>query len=126
MELEAKEKRLSGAEVFLFTDNLTVESAFYNGTSSSPLLFDLVLKLRKLELNYSAKIHLIHVAGPRMVAQGTDVLSRGNLLEGTLAGRDMLSFVPISIPAHHRSNNLIAWFRSWTDIDDLSPLTLKE
>eukprot|EP00957_Ditylum_brightwellii_P106338 8112519-Ditylum_brightwellii.AAC.2 len=28
------------------------------------------------------KIHLVHVMGTRMIAQGTDVLSRGNLDEG--------------------------------------------
>jgi hypothetical protein len=42
------------AEIFLFTDNAVAESAFYKGTSSNRLLFELVLRLRKLECVRSA------------------------------------------------------------------------
>ena len=36
---------LDGPELFIFTDNQTAESAFWKGHSSSPKLFDLVLRL---------------------------------------------------------------------------------
>jgi len=36
-------------------------------------------------------IHVIHVSGKRMIAQGTDGVSRGFLMEGVMAGDDMLS-----------------------------------
>jgi hypothetical protein len=67
---------LKNSELFVFTDNTTVESAFYKGTSSSKRLFQLVLDLRKLQLHGGFILHLIHVAGQRMIAQG-DQLTRG-------------------------------------------------
>jgi hypothetical protein len=41
---------LIGSEVFLFTDNVTVESAFYKGNTPSKCLFSLVLRLCALEM----------------------------------------------------------------------------
>jgi hypothetical protein len=38
-------------EVFMFTDNFVMECAYFRGTSSSPILFKLVLLLCKLELH---------------------------------------------------------------------------
>ena len=49
------------------TDNLVAEGAFYKGTSSSRKLFELVLRLRLLEINVGFKIHIIHIAGTRMI-----------------------------------------------------------
>jgi hypothetical protein len=62
-------------EVFMFTDNYVMESAYFRGTSSSPILFDLVLRLRKLELHAGWKIHVVHIAGTQMICQGTDGFS---------------------------------------------------
>jgi hypothetical protein len=45
LELEASKGCLDGAEMFMFTDNSTTESAFHNGTSSSKLLFELIVRL---------------------------------------------------------------------------------
>jgi hypothetical protein len=39
------------------------------------------------------------MAGMHMIAQGTDGLSRGSLLEGVLAGKDMLFFIYLSLTA---------------------------
>jgi hypothetical protein len=44
-----EERDLRGFELFIFTDNSTAENAFWKGTSTSPRLCDLALKLRKLE-----------------------------------------------------------------------------
>jgi hypothetical protein len=49
---------LSGHELFMFTDNSTAESAFFKGTSSSEKLFDLVLQLRKIEMEGSYTFNL--------------------------------------------------------------------
>jgi hypothetical protein len=62
-------------EVFMFTDNYVMKCAYFRGTSSSPILFDLLLRLRKLELHAGLKIHVIHIAGTRMISQGMDGLS---------------------------------------------------
>jgi hypothetical protein len=126
LENEASSGRLKGSELFLFTDNDTAQSAYHNGTSSSKTLFNLILRIRSLELSEGIKVHLIHVAGTRMIQQGTDGISRGNLLEGVMTGRKMISFVPISLGAVERSPKLLQWFRSWTNDFELKPLTPKE
>ena len=113
LEQDADLGKLDGAELFLFTDNSTAESAFHNGTSSSPTLFELVVRLKKLQLKHGLRIHLIHVSGTRMIAQGTDGISRGNMLEGVMSGKDMLSFIPINASAFDRSKLLSNWFKSW-------------
>ncbi len=83
---------LSGIEIFLVTDNIVAECAFFRGTSSNPLLFDIILRLKQLELTHSVQLHVVHIAGTRMMEQGTDGLSRGSLWEG--------SRVPVCVPLH--------------------------
>jgi hypothetical protein len=100
---------LKGVEVFLFTDNSTSEAAYYNGSSKSEKLFDLVLRVKKLEMHHQAKIHIIHVSGERMKDQGSDGLSRGNLNVGVMAGKRMLDFVPIHLTALERCSKLKPW-----------------
>jgi hypothetical protein len=56
---------LAGHKVFMFTDNLTAEAAFFKGTSQSEKLFELVLRLRKIEMEGHLFIHLVHVAKSR-------------------------------------------------------------
>jgi hypothetical protein len=71
LESAVREHKLEGLEIFIFTDNLTSEAASWKGSSSSPLLFDLVLRLRKLEMNSNLIVHVVHVSGKRMIDQGT-------------------------------------------------------
>ena len=104
---------LKGREIFLFTDNSTLEAAYYSGSSSSEKMFDLVLRVKKLEMNNLTKIHIIHVSGERMKEQGSDGLSRGNLNFGVMAGRKMLEFVPIHISAFDRTPLLKPWIASF-------------
>ena len=78
--------------VFIFTDNTTAEADFYRGTSSSPKLFSLVLKLRRRKVTGRTKLYVIHVAGTRMIDQGTVDLSKGLLSEGITVGKQMLEF----------------------------------
>ena len=89
---------LEGKEIFVFTDNSTAEAVIHKGSSSSPLLYELVVRLHKLASSFLCSVQLIHVSGTRIIAQGTDGLSRGDMLEGVLTGREMLSYVPL-----HRS-----------------------
>lgn len=120
---EAANGGLTDTEVFLFTDNSTAESAFYKGSSSSKKLHALVIRLHKLSLDYSIILHLIHVAGTRMIAQGTDGCSRGVLMEGVMAGHSMLSFIDLDKSAIDRSKDLLGWIRSWCGVRDIDPLT---
>jgi hypothetical protein len=110
---EARVSPLQGAEFFLFTDNGVAEAAFYKGTSSNPRLFDLVVRLKQLELSHCFTIQLIHISGLRMQAQGTDGLSRGDLLGGVMAGHDLMEFIPLHLTAYQRSPGILAWVSSW-------------
>ena len=102
---------LLGVEVFLVTDNATAEAAFSRGSSSSMLLYGLVKRMKLLEMCCRARMHVIHVAGTRMMAQGTDGLSRGCLLEGVMQGTSILSFIPLHQTALERSPNLLMWLQ---------------
>ena len=106
LEARAEDKEFRGIEIFLFTDNSTAEAAFYKGISSSRRLFELILKLKKLELSIGCLLHVIHVSGNRMIAQGTDGTSRGDLGEGVMKGQSMLSFIPLHLTALERCPKL--------------------
>jgi hypothetical protein len=96
-------------ELFLFTDNMVSENAFYRGPSSSPILFELVLRLRRLEMHGGWKLHVIHIAVNLMIQQGTDRLSWVDMMPGVVGGVDMLSFVPLGRGADERSRRLKRW-----------------
>jgi hypothetical protein len=74
----------------MFTDKMVSENAFYRGTSSSPFLFELVLRLRLLEMHGGWKLHVIHIAGKRMIQKGTDGFSRGDMMFSVMGGVYML------------------------------------
>ena len=104
LESEAVVGELEGVEAFIFTDNSTAEAAYFKGSSSSKALCNIVLRLRLLELRNGMKIHFIHIAGTRMIHQGTDRLSRGDVSEGVMTGDSMLSFVPLHLSALQHSH----------------------
>ena len=113
IEGEGAAGSLNDTEIWLFTDNVTAEGCFVKGSSTSPLLHELVLRLRKMEMEHGLALFLVHVAGTRMIAQGTDGLSRGLLVEGVLSGKDMLSFVDIAKSALDRQPTLVDFVQSW-------------
>jgi hypothetical protein len=105
---------LSGHEIFMFTDNTTAEAAHYHGTTKNgKRLFNLVLQLRKIEMEGECRIILIHVAGRRMIWQGSDGLSRGDENAGVMSGEEMMSFVPLLLRAVDRSAELLPWIWPW-------------
>lgn len=113
MEELGRRGSLAGKEILLFTDNTTCEEVFYKGNASSKLLFELVLRLRILALHQKMKVHVIHVSGTRMIAQGTDGLSRGEMLEGVIDGDPMLKHIPLHLLAVQRSPKLISCIKLW-------------
>jgi hypothetical protein len=126
LESKAATGNLADTEVFLFTDNSTAESAFYKGSSSSKKHHSLVLQLHKVALEYSIILHVMHVTGTRMIAQGTNGCSRGVLMEGVMAGKSMLLFIDLDKLAFARSRDLLGWVRSWCGVRDINPLTPEE
>jgi len=110
--LEAEDsvhKSLNNVTMIIATDNSTVEAALYKGNSSSEKLFDLIVRLRMLELRTGGKFIVTHVSGDRMKRQGTDGISRGQLSEGISIGEYMLQFCPWNETALERSRPLKDW-----------------
>ncbi len=120
---EAGAGRLRDCKFFLFTDNSTVECCFYHGNSKSRHLHTLVLLLRMLEMTYEMTIHVIHISGKRMIAQGTDGCLCSSLMEGVMAGADMLMFVNLSRGGVNCHPPLLNWVRSWTGRPKFEVLT---
>jgi hypothetical protein len=92
---------------------LTAESCFFKRGSTSKLLHELILRLKKAEIQYGFVLHMVHIAGTCMIEQGTDSLSRGSFLEGVLAGKDMLSYVDLSHSAVERYPKVLDYVQSW-------------
>lgn len=111
LETMGVDGELKGVEVFLFTDNSTAESAFGRGSSTTPALYDMVKRLKLLEMVHRARFHVVHVSGKRMIHQGTDGLSRGCLNEGVMRDADMLAFVPLRETAVQRLDTLLQWLQ---------------
>jgi len=97
LELAHSQGLLKNTEVFMFTDNSTAEATVLKGTSKSRKLFDLILRLHMLHMHGDMIIHFVHVSGRRMIAQGTDGLSRGNTHEGVFSGHSFLSSCPLHL-----------------------------
>ncbi len=112
MEQEVAERNLTNALVSFFTDNSTVESCLYKGNSSSLELFRLMVRMRKLEMTHNAKIVVSQVSGKRMIKEGTDGVSRGQLRKGVTTGESMFSFIPLNEDPLDQTPKLKACFRS--------------
>jgi hypothetical protein len=113
LEEEALNGNLFEALIFLFTDNSTVEAGLVKGNSSDKKLFELVLRARLLQVKFKCNIVVTHASGKRMMAQGTDGVSRGHLKEGVSTGEAMMSFIPLHLTAFQRSSTLKEWIQSW-------------
>ncbi len=112
LDEEGEEGNLNHAEVFMFTDNSAVESCVAGGSSSSPKLLSLVVRLQALSMRVGFKINVFHIAGTRMIAQGTDGVSRGFLGQGVMDGAAMSAFVPIhQTPVERSPVELVPWIR---------------
>jgi hypothetical protein len=104
-------KVIRGTELFIFTDNFVTESVFNKGAATSPYLHGLVERLKMLQLYGGLFIHMIWIAGTRMIEQGTDGLSRGDFNSGVLIGKDFLSMIPLNRGALEMSPKLDDWIR---------------
>ncbi len=74
---------------------------------------ELSWRLGKIELDHSFILHVVHMSGTRMIAQGTDGLSRCLFLEGVMAGRDMLLYVDLAKGAIERQPKLVDYVQTW-------------
>lgn len=115
--------KMGGREIFLITDNLVFESCYYKGYSDSQKLTDIIFDLRKAQRDGGVIGHVIHVSGTRMKEMGIDDLSRGKLMDGIMAGKDPVSFLPFDKGANERSKGKVKrWIDDWWKDWDGGPL----
>jgi len=85
------------SEIWVFTDNTTAEKNYHKGSSSSSHLYQMVLELRKLEMEGALlKIHYIWFSGKIMISQGTDGLSSVDLTSGVMVGDTFLKYISLN------------------------------
>ena len=106
LEIEGSEGNLDGALLFLNSDSSTVEQVMYKGNSKSPLLHELVIRAKRLEVKYKCKILVSHVPGKRMISQGTDGLSRGIVHHDVNSITNVIENIPFHMGAVERSKDL--------------------
>ena len=94
MEQAGKKSWLQGAVVLLATKNEVVERDLFKGNYPSKKLLDLLLRLKVLQLLYSCRIIVNHISGSKMIIQGTNGISRGQLEQGVSVGQHMLEQCP--------------------------------
>jgi hypothetical protein len=109
LERVVLEHDMRGSEIFIFTDNSVAEAAFWKGSSKSQALFELVLRLKRLELAHDITLHVIHVSGRRMIAEGADDLSRAYHGVGVMLGKDIRFFIPLHLDPVVREPQLTSW-----------------
>ena len=121
--MEGLEGLLLGASVFLATDNITVEVFVYKVNSTSEKLFELVVRMNKLELKHGCHISVTQVSVLRMIAQATGSVSRRQWKEGVTTGLKMLSFCIWGKTALEVTLKLKAWLKLWlpTHVEFLEP-----
>ncbi len=112
---------LTDHKVFILTDNSTFEGSYYKGHLTSRELSDIVFQLYKAQRAGGFILHVLHISGKRMKAPGVDGLSRGDHMEGMMAGDDPMSFLPFHMGADMRSQGRVGqWVRSWWRTSDRS------
>ena len=94
VEEHVRNSKVWDCEDFLLTDNLMAEYSFYKGSLLSETSFNLILRLRKLELEGEIILHVIHVLERRMIISGVDALSRGDARKGIMEGNSLRSYFP--------------------------------
>jgi hypothetical protein len=95
----AQEERLEGCKVFLYTDNHTTGGAYCKGTEKSQSLFELIAVLYKLQMEFDFILHVIWIAGMRMIQQETYGISRGEENELATFGLSLGVMVPLHLSA---------------------------
>jgi hypothetical protein len=103
LEAPMDDRGIRGADDFLFTDNSTLEVVFFKGSSMPERLFKLmVLQLCQIEIKGDLLLHVIHMAGTRMIEEDADGGLRGDLLQGEMAGCSVINFVHLHLSALER------------------------
>ena len=95
IEQSVSSGELQDVELFVFANNMVFESVYYKGTLNSPLLFDIVLRLHRVQMKGGLILNVIHIAGKRIIEAGIDGLTRVKNLRGMMRGLNSLKLVPV-------------------------------
>jgi hypothetical protein len=76
--------------------------------------------LKILEMEKGLILHVVHVSGRQMIAQGTDGLSRADHSEGVMQGNPMEHFIPLHLSPTQREGSVKDWFDKVTKGLDLA------
>jgi hypothetical protein len=102
---------LDGCEVFMYTDNKTAEGAYCRGSALSRALFELIVTLYKLQMRYAFILHMVWIAGTRMITNGLATI-----------GVSWSSMVSFHLSATERAPQLLEWIKGWLELPDLQIL----
>ena len=91
---DAAKSKLHNTLLFLYMDNSI--STVVHGSLSSLRLFELMKDLKQDQMEYSFIVHIIYVLGKRMISQGTDGVSREDLVQA-LSGVQPIRELNLSI-----------------------------
>lgn len=102
-------------EVFLFTNNKIFEIMFYKGHSDSEALTNLILRLRMMQQQAGAILHVIQKMDTTMKYSGIVGLSQVDWLEDMMkSGASPWSFLPLGTSAKDLSGGLVRqWAGTW-------------
>jgi hypothetical protein len=99
-------------ELFMFTDNMVSENAFYRGTSSSPFFLISVAATSARNSWWLETAHDSHCWKAHDSVRHGRVVS-GDMISGVMGGFDMLSFFPLRKRVDERSGILKRWVHTW-------------
>ena len=85
---------LQDVEMFVFTNNLVFKIFNYKEMLKSSLLFEIVSCMHQFQMKGDLILHVVNIAGTRMIESGIYVISRGNSLVGMMRGLYLLTPPP--------------------------------
>ena len=77
------------------------------------MLFELVLRMKNLQVTGEIILRVTHIFGIRIQEYGVDALSRGNTAKGEMVGNSLLSYLYVYMSAFERSKWLLHWVKCW-------------
>jgi hypothetical protein len=92
-----------------------MEGAYGKGTAKSWALFELIVMLYKLQMEFEFIIHVIWITGTRLIQQGTDDLSRGEVNGLATCGLSLGGMVPLHLSVVERIPTMGYWSQGLWD-----------
>ena len=74
-------REMQDVEPFVFTDHMVFERVFYKGTSKTPFLFELVIRLHQVQMRGDLILHVVHITVTIIIEAGIYGILRGTIWE---------------------------------------------